>query len=208
VLLRGGRATLTSETGVIDIHGCERGIVGLAAGANPSARVHMDHVDVHHNFQDGTSLRTLIASDVSAHHHARGAGLFAMRLFVENVSASDNNVGLAGERVVEGGSVTVVSNVGPNPNAAGGDGIYGGRLIRLTNAVVQDNQNPGVTSRRVYLTDSTVTNNGLGPTHPMVDILAASRPVLVNTTCLHSEVYADASPVPPTYPDWGVCQDD
>jgi len=51
-----------------------------------------------------------------------------MRLFVENVSGSDNYGGLAGERVVEGGSVTAVSNVGPNPNAAGGDAIHGGRL--------------------------------------------------------------------------------
>jgi hypothetical protein len=207
VLLQGGRALLTSQTGVIDIHGCERGIFAPGPGPNPRGSVEMDHVEIHHNFLDGTAVRNLSASQVSAHHHVRGSGLSAHRLIVEDVTATANNTGLAAERVVEGRDVTVEHNVGPDPNSAGGAGIYGGRVVRLTNALVRDNQNPGVTARRVALEDSTVTGNGTGPTHPMVDILAATRPVLSNTLCLHSEAYATTNP-PPTSPNWGVCQDD
>lgn len=208
VVLEGGRALITSAAGVIEIHGCERGILGVGRGPNPSGRVEMDHVDIHDNFLEGTALRKLEAAHVSAHHHARSTGLFALRLVLDDVTAHDNNAGLAAERVVEGRDVTVVHNVGLNPNSAGGDGVYAGRVLRLTNALVQDNQNPGVTARRMYLVDSTVTNNGTGPTHPGIDLLATSRPVLTNTLCLHSEVPATTSPPPPTFPDWGVCQDD
>lgn len=205
--MEGGRAVLTSATGVIEIHGCERGINSPGPGPDPTGSVELDHVDIHDNFIEGTALRKLVATHVSAHHHVRGAGLYALRLTLDDVTAHDNNLGLAAGRRLDGRDVTATHNVGPNPNSAGGDGVFAGRLLQLTNALVQDNQNPGVTASRVYLVDSTVTNNGTGPTHPGIDILARTRPVLVNTVCLHSEVPGTVPP-PPTFPDWGVCQDD
>lgn len=78
VLFSGGRALITSATGLVEIFGCETGVRGTTDG-QASGRLTLEQVEVHDNHLDGVSVRTLVASDVSAHHHLRGVGLAASR---------------------------------------------------------------------------------------------------------------------------------
>ena len=206
--VRDGRAVITSATGVVEIYGCEVGVSGGMKGpdAGGKGRVTMDHVTVHDNFQSGTEVRNLVASDVEAHHHARYIGLAVSNVAkVRHVLVHHNNVGLAAKNLA-GEDLTASDNEAPT-TGAGGQGVIAERanLVRFT---AHGNTNPGIGGARVRLVDSTLTGNGLRPPHVDVDIQTDIRPRLKNTVCLHSEVAISDRPLPPTYPDWGVCTDD
>lgn len=197
-----GRVTVTSASGTVDVHGCINGIFG-GTGTDTlggRARVKIDHVTLHDNWRSAVVARTITAADVEAYNHATGVALSARRIRVTNVYVHHNNVGLGAE-VIRGSDVIASDNIGPDPGSAGGNAIFGSKTIVLSNLVSMNNTNPGISGVRVKLVDSTVTNNGLRGPHFMVDIETERRPVLIDSTCLHSEVS-------PSGGDWDVCVDD
>ena len=205
VTVNGGRARLESETGEIDVHGCDVGVLGGTTGDLSGGRLDLDHVTMHDNWEAGAAAKAVKASHVTAHHHARGIGLTARTsLRLSNVSAHHNDVGLSAGRAVKGADVTASDNLGPDPNGAGGVGVFSAGSVNLLRLTASNNTNPGVGAVRVKLVDSTVVNNGLRPPHLTIDIQSERRPRLVNSTCLHSEV-TGVGMVPP---DWDVCLND
>lgn len=209
VMVSDGRARITSATGVVEISGCETGVLGGTRGPSfgGQGRVTMDHVDLHDHWLQGLAAKRLVATDVTVHDHVRGIGMaVSRRMSVEDVMVHHNNVGIAAGTIV-GSDVTASDNIGPDPNAAGGNAIFSDGLVSLTNLVATGNTNPAITARSLKLVDSQVTNNGLREPHLMVDIQSVTRPRLINTVCLHSE--ATGAPRPgPEIPDWDVCLDD
>jgi hypothetical protein len=204
--LRDGRGVITSATGVVEIYGCEYGIWGGTKGPDLGGRgrATIDHVNVHDNFRAGVSVRKLIASDTTAHHHARDVALTASKYAeVTNVLVHHNSFGLGAKKLV----ATDLSAIDNQGDPSSGQGVYTEHGV-LTRFVAHGNTNPGIGGTYVKLIDSTVTGNGLQPPHLNVDIQTAMRPVLVNTVCLHSEVALSDRPLPPTYPNWGVCSED
>jgi hypothetical protein len=189
VTLQDGRATITSPTGVIDIHGCNFGIVGYILEYNNNrARATIDHVILHDNSLEGITVRKLTASDVTAFNNGE-AGVHAIAtMMVANVIAHDNgNQGVFAGSTVKGTGVTVTGNA---------SGIECDNRVTLTNVSATDNTySYGVRGRRVTLTDATVTGNS------QVDIVALSPPRLVNTTC-------GTSLNNKTQTTWGVCAND
>ena len=189
VTLQDGRATLTSPTGVIDIHGCNFGIVGyiLEYSAN-RARATIDHVVLHDNSQEGITVRSLTASNVTAYGNG-GTGVNAIKTLVVNdvISHDNRGHGVYAGRTVTGTNVTVTGNY---------NGVSSNRRVTLTYLSSTGNVGvSGVQAPRVKLTDSVVTGNN------SIDILASTLPQLVNTTCGTSGAFLTATP-------WGVCTDD
>jgi hypothetical protein len=189
VTLQDGRATITSPTGVIDIHGCTFGIVGYILQYNDNrARATIDHVILHDNSLEGVTVRKLTASDVTAYNNG-GAGVHAISTLVANniVAYANHGQGLYGGRTVKASNVVTTGNYA---------GVGSERSVMLTNVDASDNVYLfGIQAKRAKLTDSIVTGN------PLADIATASPPRLVNTTCGTS--YDTATQTP-----WGVCADD
>jgi len=189
VTLQHGRATITSPTGVIDIHGCNFGIAGyILEYAGNRARATIDHVVLHDNSQEGITVRKLKASNVTAYDNF-GMGVSAIiTLEVNDVVSHDNGGnGVYAGRSVTGNNVTVTGNY---------NGVAGNRRVTLTNLTSTGNIGTcGVQAPRVKLTDSVVTGNNTA------DIIASTLPQLVNTTCGTSRAFLNSTP-------WGVCTDD
>jgi hypothetical protein len=191
VTLQNGRATLTSPTGVIDIHGCNFGVAGyILEYSTNRARVTLDHVVVHDNSQEGVTVRKITASHVTAYGNHESGLTASSTLIVDDVDSHDNvhGNGLYGARTVKGSNVTVTGNY---------CGVSSTRAVTLTNlSSIANTGVCGVQGRRVRLTDSVVTDNN-------VDIIAASAPILIDTTCGTSRVAGSS-----TSEDWGVCAND
>jgi hypothetical protein len=190
VTLQNGRATITSPTGVIDIHGCNFGIVGYILQYNDNkARATIDHVIVHDNSQSGIELRKFTASQVTAYGN-HDAGIHAISTAVVTDCNSHDNPfgqGVFAGRTLKGSNVTVTNNV---------IGAESFRTVVLTNLTSTGNQYWGVQARNAKVTDSTVTGNGVA------DFVTGVAPRLVNTTCGTS-----LSSTPPQT-TWGVCAND
>jgi hypothetical protein len=191
VTLQNGRATLTSPTGVIDIHGCNFGVVGyILEYSTNRARVTLDHVVVHDNSQEGVAVRKITASHVTAYGNHESGLTASSTLIVNDVDSHDNvqGNGLYGGRTVKGSNVTVSGNY---------YGVSSTGNVVLTNlSSIANTGVAGVQGRRVRLTDSVVTGNN-------IDILAGSAPILVDTTCGTSRIAGSS-----TSADWGVCTND
>jgi hypothetical protein len=189
VTLQDGRATITSPTGVIDIHGCNFGIVGYILEYNNSrAKASVDHVIVHDNSLEGITVRKLVASSVTSYGNG-GAGVHGIATLIANdVVAYDNHSqGVFATRSVRGDNVTVTGN---------GSGVESFRRVKLSHLTATGNTySYGVRAPRVTLLDSVVTGNAL------YDVAATSLPRLSNTTCDTSLNTATSTP-------WGVCAND
>ena len=191
VTLQNGRGTLTSPTGVIDIHGCNFGVAGyILEYSTNRARVTMDHVVVHDNSQEGVAVRKITASHVTAYGNHESGLTASSTLIVNDVDSHDNAYGngLYGGRLVKGSDATLSGNY---------NGVSTTRKVELANLSSIGNTGvAGVQGRRVRLTNSTVTGN-------TIDILAESAPILVGTTCGTSRVAGTS-----TSEEWGVCTND
>ena len=188
VTLQNGRATITSLTGVIDIHGCNWGIVGYILQYNDNkAHAAIDHVILHNNSQGGIEVRNLTASQVTAYgNHDVGIHAISTAVVTDCNSHDNGGQGVFAGRTLKGSNVTVTNNF------AGAESF---RTLTLTNLTATGNTERGVEARHEKLTDSTVTGSGV------VDIFTATPPRLVNTTCgtsLNSTTQAT----------WGVCAND
>jgi hypothetical protein len=183
-----GLARVSGGTGRIDVHGCIYGVLG-SAGESPNgrARVTLEHVDFHDLTFDAAAVGKLSATDVTASDNG-GQGLGAERKTVVADVVANNNV--RGHGVFSGG-VLKGTNVSTSGNITG---VEAWGTLALVNASSSGNQYFGVTGKRVKLTNSIITGNGIA------DIASRSLPRLVDTTCGTSMDFNSNS--------WGVCEND
>jgi len=189
VTLQNGRATITSPTGVIDIHNCTFGIVGyILEYANNHARATVDHVIVHDNTLEGITVRKLTASNVTSYGNF-GIGIHAGKTLVVNdcVAHDNHGTGFYGNRVVRGANVTAFGNRA---------GVDSQGRVTLTNLTSTDNfYTWGVYAKRLTLIDSHLSGNF------NADIASDSFPRLYNTVCDTSYHFGVGG-------SWGVCAND
>lgn len=188
VVLNNGKVTITSATGVVDIHHCNFGVVGYLPGyATSKASAKIDHTVLHDNLFEGVTVRRLEVSDVTAYANG-GTGIHSIgTLKATNASSYDNSVGLYAVSKIIGSNISATGNYG---------GVNSPGTIKIVNLVASNSTGSyGVQARRLLLVDSTVTGNALG------DIATKLFPVLVNTTC-------GTSVGPDQTMSWGVCAND
>ena len=191
-----GSCTVTSSVG--------RGRVVAPPGGGPGIGGERDivlqNLDVVGTSIGGTKLT---ATDVSVTNvPGASVGIFVERkATLTRVESSGGYLGIYGLAADVKGTDVVVQN-----NRGGGISAARVRITHLT--AVGNGTEPsaafgaGVAAGKVFLFDSTLTGNSYQG-RP-VDILAAHRPRIFNTTCDHSEVL-DFSQTPST---WGVCASD
>jgi len=185
VLINGGHVHITGGTGRVDIAGCAVGLLGSSGFISNKGRTELEMVDLHDG-GFGAAVKTLTASDVTAHHTVGGVALSVLgKAHVSNVSVHDN----FGNALTSGQSMDGSGVVATNNTVTG---VLTRGTMRLSNVTATGNQT-GVFARLVVLTDSTLTGNGS-------DIGSLRRPQLTNVACDHS-TRRDGSP-------WGVCADD
>jgi hypothetical protein len=171
-----------------EIKGCNTGISGYRG------TLRMFDVSVHDNLENGVDGIFLRIVGENLSFDANGAdGIFARSLNVQNVTAN-GNTGLG--RPNSGSGIHVYSirgeNVVTNHNAQ--DGLVYGFSGRIKGFAATNNGVYGAAGARLFLRDSTVTDNGSG------DISGFQKPHLVNTTCAVS--------FRPGGTNWGVCAND
>lgn len=189
VLINGGRAVVTSATGIVDVHDCVIGIAGELFGSQ-RGRLTIDHASIHDAVGGGVSARTITATNVSVDDNGdigMGAG---GRLRLMDAEAHGNGIGFFAARSITGSDVTATSN------SLNGVDSCGFGSVSLTNLVATDNAFAGACADHLRLQDSTVTGN------VTFDLYSIRLPVLVNTTC------GTSAGVGSTSATWGVCDND
>lgn len=126
------------------------------------------------------------------------------RLFLDGVTIRDN-MGAIGDWVglrLDAREVLVTGN---------GSGLAG-KAIRVRNSTITGTAGAGIWgggTARVWVYDSTVTGNGIGPEGYGYDIVTSRRPRLYRSTCGRSTRVAWWAPVEPNLPPWrGLCLND
>jgi hypothetical protein len=190
VLLNGGRASITSPSGIVDIHHCNYGVLGSHVERPDQGRATLYNVAVHDAVESGVSVRSLVASHVDAYaNHGIGMGASG-RMSITDVTASDNGIGFFAGKAMRGANVTVTDN-----HLNGVDSCGFGTVV-LTNLVATGNAFAGACADRLRLIDSTVTGNN------STDVYSIRFPILINTTC------GSSAGVNSTSTPWGVCAND
>ena len=187
VLLNGGKALIKGGAGRIDVAGCNAGVLGSSGVVGGKGEVAIEHADLHDGLY-GIVVKTLTASDVTAHHTSGGIAISVVGVNTAfGVSVHDNvGNGISAGRKLLGNGVVATAN--------SGSGIVGLGSVDLSNATSTGNDGFGVSAKRVRLTDSTLTGNGSG------DVSSFARPDLTNVTCGKS-TRRDGS-------TWGLCAND
>jgi len=189
VLINGGRAVVTSTSGIVDVHHCVTGIAGALLDSR-RGRLTVDHAAIHDALDEGVSARTIQATNVSVSDNGQigmGAG---GRLRLTDAEAHGNGIGFFAARSITGSNVTVTSN------SLNGVDSCGFGSVSLTNLVATANGFAGACADRLRLRDSTVTGN------VTFDVYSIRRPVLTNSIC------GSSAGVGSTSTAWGVCSDD
>jgi hypothetical protein len=190
VLLNGGRVSITSASGIVDIHHCSYGVLGSYAERPDQGRATLYNVAVHDAVESGVSVRSLTASQVNAYAN-RGIGMGASgRMSITDVTASDNGIGFFAGKSMRGTNVTATNNHLNGVDSCG----FG--TVALTNLVATGNAFAGACADHLRLIDSTVTGN------ISTDVYSIRFPILVNTTC------GSSAGVNSSFTPWGVCAND
>lgn len=185
-----GRIGRVSVVGPGEITGCMVGLISMRG------RLELRDLMVQNNTLDGIQggSARVIAVNITASRNARDGITVNNRggsFQAAGVVANDN--GRDGIMVERGKGTNIIAT------GNGEAGMIHGRRARYSNVTVTGNTHFGMTARRIVLTDSTVTGNGVDVNG--FDIGSVLRPRLVNTTCDHS-VQA------PTVIPWNVCSSD